>query len=306
MGREEVRWRHMFAPLGIPAVLIADDPNLLSTARAAYSGWQTETSAGEPQVEIRLETSRAPSTSVGCSIRVKGSRLTLEGPDFRGHADAGKRRGAAMVPPRLVGDPGALAAEITDTLLLFLLARAGRTPVHAAGIVLKNSVILLLGPSGSGKSSLALAAAERGLPILSDDTVYVQHDPKLQLWGVPRPVHLRPEDAPGHGHAVRVRGGKRKAVVPLPPRIACGHAAGTIIPVLLEPGDGLALVRIDAGIARAALSTLEPGFDLLPDESAAAAAALTAGGAWRLTLTDDPGAAMDFLLDRLAGQPAPR
>ncbi|HUE79333.1 MAG TPA: hypothetical protein VMN38_06845 [Sphingomicrobium sp.] len=304
MGRDEACWRHIFAPFGIPAVLIADDPDLLSTVRAAYPGWVTNAPV-EPQIEIRLETSLAPSTSVGSSIRVKGSRLSLEGPDFGGHADAQERFGFARVPRRLVGEPEALAEEITDTLLLFLLTRCGRTPVHAAGIVFNDKVLVLMGPSGSGKSSLALAAAERGLSILSDDTVYVQHHPRLQLWGLQRPIHLLPEEAPGQGFALRLRGGKRKAVVPLPALAGRGHATGSIIPILLEPGEQLELKPIGADVAMAALIVLEPGFDLLPKESAAAADALTAGGAWRLTLARDPGAAIDFLLDRFADQLAP-
>jgi hypothetical protein len=44
---------------------------------------------------------------------------------------------------------------------------------------------------------------------------------------------------------------------------------------------------------------LEPGFDLLPAESEAAARAISGRGGWRLTLGDDPGEAIDCLLERL-------
>ena len=106
-----------------------------------------------------------------------------------------------------------------------------------------------------------------------------------------------PADAPGFIQETRLRGGKLKAVVPVPPRSelpAADHAAV----VVLERGEAVRLQPIEPPVAAAALSRLEPGFDLLARESAAAIAAVTALGCWRLTLTRDPAAAIDALMDR--------
>ena len=288
----------MLSAFGIPTVLIADDPDLLATACAAYPDWAVDEPEGEPQIEIRLETESAPSTAVSFGIHVKGSRLTLAGADFQGQADAGAKTAACTVPRRLIGDPEALAAEITDTLLLFLLTRSGRTPVHAAGILLEATALVLMGASGSGKSTLALAAARRGLGVLSDDTLYVQLEPRLRLWGLPRPIHVFPADAPPGSHPTRDRGGKRKSVIPI---ASAATTADSAVAVLLEHGEQLALTEIEPEAAKAALPPIEPGFDLLPEQSARAADALLKRGAWRLTLTRDPDAAIDLLLRQFAG-----
>ena len=293
MGREETGCRQTLFAFGIPTILIADDPDLLATACTAYSDWVVDEPAAKPEIELRLETESAPSSAVSFGIQVKGSRLELAGPDFTGVADAVSKTAACKVPQRLVGQAGALASEITDTLLLFLLARSGRTPVHAAGFMLAGTAWMLMGPSGSGKSTLALAAAQRGLRILSDDTLYVQLEPRFRLWALPRPIHVFAHDAPAGAHPTRNRGGKRKAAIAVPN--ALGYA-DTAVPILLKHGEQLELTKLDPTKARACLPPLEPGFDLLRQQSAAVADALLNQGAWRLTLTRDPDAAITFLL----------
>lgn len=305
MRSEETAWREHLAPLGIPTRVIADTPELLATAVGAYAEWKEEAGAGEPAIILRLGSGTASSSNVCCEISVEGSRLTLEGGGISGHADAATKRAECALPPRLIGDPAALAAQAIDTLLLFLLARSGRTPVHAAGIVTGDTALLLAGPSGSGKSTLALAAAARGLRVLSDDTVYVQTEPTLRIWGWPGPIHLFPQDAPAGRHEVRIRGGKRKLAVPLD-RSSEPPSADEARLILLERGDKLSLTPVAPEAAMAALARLEPGFDLLPAESARAARSLTEGGAWRLSSGTDPRAAIDLLCDRLGTDTARR
>jgi hypothetical protein len=114
-----------------------------------------------------------------------------------------------------------------------------------------------------------------------------------------------PADAPGFTGKTRLRAGKLKAAVPLP-AAADPPAADRAEVVLLERGQAVRLERIAASEAASALSHLEPGFDLLAEDSALAIAALTASGAWRLTLGHDPGEAIGRLLAELeSGRAAP-
>jgi hypothetical protein len=108
-------------------------------------------------------------------------------------------------------------------------------------------------------------------------------------------LHVFPADAPGFISATRLRAGKLKAVVPLTPGAATSMATRAAV-VLLQRDDHIRLDAIAPAVAVDALARLEPGFDLLSEESAEAAAALTASGAWRLTLARDPGAAVDLLI----------
>jgi hypothetical protein len=170
--------------------------------------------------------------------------------------------------------------------------------VHAAGVLLGETALVLAGPSGSGKSSLALAAMERRLPILSDDTLYIQLRPSLRVWGMRRPLHVFPQDAPRFMPDRRLRGGKLKAVVPLA-RTASVRFADKALVILLERGGALGFEPLSPDAVAAGLSRLDPGFDLLPEESAEAARALAGRGGWRLTLSRDPAAAIELLRERL-------
>lgn len=295
---EDAGWSRRLAPLGVPTVVTASAPALLAAVCHAYAEWQVEGEGSDPGILLQLEAADGSYVEDAIDISVEGSRLTLTGQGIAGHADARSRRARCTVTQRLLDDPAALA-EVTDTLLLFLLARSDRTPVHAAGVMLGETALVLAGPSGSGKSTLALAAAGRGLQILSDDTLYIQLRPRTRIWGLRRPVHVFPEDAPRFTRATRLRGGKLKAVAPLPPEAVGPPFVDRAELILLERGDRLDLARVDSQFAMARLARLDPGFDLLPRESAAAAQALAKAGAWRLTLAKDPGAAIDFLRERL-------
>ena len=64
-------------------------------------------------------------------------------------------------------------------------------------------------------------------------------------------------------------------------------------------GDEAALTPLDPAAAVRAFTVLEPGFDLLADDIAAAVAALARHGAWSLTLSDRPEEAIALLADNL-------
>src|SRR5689334_17469626 len=140
-------------PFGIPTLVIAEDPRLLTATAAAYAHWTAEAPFTEPALELRLETSGTSAMGVCLDIKVEGSRLILDGRGARGEADAASGKAHGIVPHGLAGDAHAFA-DVIDTLLLFLLARRGRTPVHASAFVLGDRGVLLAGPSGSGKSTL--------------------------------------------------------------------------------------------------------------------------------------------------------
>jgi hypothetical protein len=280
-----------------PVVIRAADPGLLAAATAACAGWPREGPVDGPPVELEIEAHDVPADGP-LEVEVDGPRLQLMGAGVEGWADARTLTASCRVPRSLIAEPGRLSGEVIDTLLLFLLTRSGRTPLHAAGVLCGTTAVVLAGPSGSGKSTLSLAAMARGLQILSDDTVYIQLRPRLRIWGFPHPVHVFPADAPRFIQGTRLRGGKLKAVVPVP-SWSEPAVADDVVVVLLARGEDVRLEPVEPSVAVAALSRLEPGFDLLGAESAEAIAAVTAHGAWRLTLARDPAAAIEVLVDRL-------
>ena len=281
-----------FAPLGLPTRVLADDPALAACAEALFGDWPAAAPPAAPAIVLRLEAG-APSTDVSFRVEVEGSRLRLVGRSVRGEADAAGGTGRAAIPANA---DDAIRRELIDTLFLFLATRRGRTPLHAAGIFVGGTALALAGPSGSGKSSLALAAAQRGLAVLSDDMLFVGPGPLIH--GYPRPIHLLPDEAPVGAEGRRARNGSVKAAVPIAPGLAATGPFDDGVLVVLRRGSNVALAPIPAAEAASSLARLDPGFDLLAEQSAAAIAELARSGAWALTLGRDPAEAIDRLVDR--------
>jgi len=185
-------------------------------------------------------------------------------------------------------------AEAINTVVLFLVAQAGRIPVHAAAIMLGDVAVVLAGPSGAGKSTLAMAAAQAGLDVLSEDTVFVQCHPKLRLWSRTDAVHVFENDAPvGAEGGRRLRSGRWKKVLPLATRRDYADRARLC---MLERGDDLSLTPMAPDEAVVALTANpEPGYEFYGARAVEAARLLTAGGAWRLTLSKSPHEAIDLI-----------
>lgn len=219
------------------------------------------------------------------------------------HADGKSGKGFCFLPLGLEPD-GELFAEILDTVILFLVAQAGRTPLHASAVMLGDTAFVLAGRSGSGKSSLALAADGAALEILSDDTVYVQTEPRLRIWSRPRAIHVFEKDAPqGAKGSLRHRSGRWKRALPI--STVRPMAERTVLCVL-EPGTATSLAPLAVEDAVQVLTQApEPGYEFYGARSADAVRALARGGCWRLTLSDDPKDAIDLLRRSFgAGEPA--
>jgi hypothetical protein len=281
--------------MGVAVSFEADDAGLL---RAAVAGYPPPSDApirdDAPPLRLRLALAPPSPESLdgaeAVAARVDGRRLALSGGGVTGHADADRREARCAVPRALAADPARLVAEVLDTLLLFLVTRSGRIPVHASGIVAGGTAAVLAGASGSGKSTLALAAQRAGLRVLSDDTVYVRPGPPPLLWGLPRPIHVYPADAGAGEGAMRLRSGRWKRAVPVSPDPT---PAGRAALFLLERGERVSLEPVDPATAvERMVAMLEPGFDHFRDALPAAVHALAAAGAWRLTLSADPAAAV--------------
>lgn len=287
-----------FSPLGLTLRVEASDPRLIEAVATACRGWEAPADADGPMLELRLSIGPVPVTDGGRVVRTDGLQLSIRG-DVEAHADAGRGRAWARVAHVEAFDDPSFREQVLDCLLLWLLTRNGRTPIHASGFAVGNTAILLAGPSGSGKSCLALAAHAAGFPLLSDDTVYLETERRLRIWSVPRPVHLFPKDAPRQEDApIRLRNGKRKRAIALPAPAHPVTATAASLCVLAR-GDRVSLEPLAPPAVLAALGPLEPGFDLLAAEIEAGLRRITRRGAWRLTLGTEPGEAIALLAANL-------
>ena len=284
-----------FAPLGLTLRVEASNAELIRAVAAACRGWEAPAEPGGAGLHLHLQVGPVPLGGAEPLVRAEGSRLSISG-GVAAAADADLGRAWCRVGDARAFDDPALRERVLDCLILWLVTRNGRTPLHAAGIVAGGTAILLAGRSGSGKSCLALAAHRAGFPLISDDTVYVEMESRFRIRGVPRPIHLFAKDVPGHGPGpIRWRNGKRKHAVALPIPAQPVTADRAVLCVLDRGGDKARLEPLAPDAARAALGPPEPGFDLLADDIAVVLNRITHRGAWRLRLSHDPAEAVDLL-----------
>lgn len=288
------------APLGIALEVELVGSDDIGTLAAACRRWHGVPISAAPGLHLRVEACDDPEEGSPVRIAIEGKIMRLSG-GVIGAADPASGRASCRVPMRTFASPDRLRSEILDPLVLYLLGRNDRAPVHASCFAAGDLAILLSGPSGSGKSCLALAADAGGFPVLSEDTIYVQLRPQLRVWGWPGPVHLLPANAPqARAFATRVRNGKTKLAVPIGAAGAADVSKTRAVFCLLERGDTVSLERLAPGEALQGLAHLEAGFDVMAEEVRAAHTALTRNGAWRLTLSAYPDEAIRFVAANLA------
>lgn len=304
--------------LGVPVRFETGEPGLAHAVDAAFGAWRGLESYPElvsdpartPVIRLSLSPGVEQRSRAGpLAVRTRaGGWLRLRGAGLAGVARVDRMSGRLRVAPDASHD-GRSVREALDTLTLFLVTRLDREPVHGAAIADGDQGLVLAGPSGVGKSTLALAALRAGLRVLTDDAVYVQLRPRLRVWGMARPLHVPAGTAErfpdlAAGPAVVRPGGKRKVAVALE---SGGETFGEP-PVLertglcvLEPGGqgpSVAPLPVEEAV-RMLVSRLDPGFDAFRDTIPERVRALAAGGAWRVRVGAEPERALPALRELL-------
>ena len=83
--------------------------------------------------------------------------------------------------------------ELVELVFLTLAARAqSLVPLHAACAGANGNCVLLMGASGTGKSTLSLHALAGGMQLVSEDSAFVELDGN-RVTGVPNYLHLGPQ-----------------------------------------------------------------------------------------------------------------
>ena len=69
------------------------------------------------------------------------------------------------------------------------MMRLSSETLHASSVALDGRAVLISGPSGSGKSDLALRLLDRGFTLVSDDQTIVRKDNGRLLASAPPTIH---------------------------------------------------------------------------------------------------------------------
>lgn len=214
----------------------------------------------------------------------------------------------AFVTPELAADPASLQHSVIERLGLLLVSERDRTPVPAAGVVHSGRAVLLVGAGGADTSTLCYACVRAGFALISGGALFVSVARGVRIWGLGGPLHL-PPDAPrlfpelAGLEPQRCADGRLGLAVEAPG--PAGPHAGRATVCLVERGAGQPSRLEPVAPAEAAAQIADPqrpGLELQRERAPAVAAALAAGGAYRLTVGADPASAA-ALLAHLAEQP---
>jgi hypothetical protein len=282
------------AVLGIGVGFASDSPQAVKAARAVFPNRNDhDTLSPEPPVYIVLAADQAGRAPAEIS-QIRGKQLHIVRDGIEMQADG--ERGRASCSFSLDVIDSELFREAISTIVLFLVAQRGRIPVHASAIVIGDRAYVLAGRSGAGKSALALAGNLAGLPVVAEDTVFVQLDPSFRIWGLADHIHVFEKDAPPGipGH-VRLRSGRLKRALSIGDVRQSADKAALCV---LARGDRIRLEPLPPDDAvRALIDELEPGYDFYGTRMDKAIRAIAVGGCWKLTLSHDPNAAISALTD---------
>ena len=311
--------------LGVSVEFEAAEPELLDAVDAVYGQWRRLAaddglvspagSGPSPLIRLRPEGS-ATVAPEQLSIETRDGRLTAEAAGVRAVASLDGMHAEARIAPAIVSSRRALRL-VLDTLVLQLVTRLDREPVHAAVLATNGRGLVLAGPSGVGKSTLSYAAHREGFRVITDNSAYVQLNPGLRVWGMPGPVHLSPSVATWFPEIadepiVRRPSGALKHAVELDRPAASVLGGGTdpeerpmvqqtalcVLERVEDDAAGQSVVALEPEKAVALLlSRLEPGFDAFRGSIAPRLSALAEGGAWLARVGGDPRATFAALAE---------
>jgi len=111
--------------------------------------------------------------------------------------------------------------RLQTTAVPLLLSERGDLALHAAAVVVGGRAVLFCGPSGRGKSTLALLASQLGHPVLTDDGVMVTFEPSGPTAWPGVPDVLVSDGARSVGRRPRMLPAELQATVPAPVSSVC-------------------------------------------------------------------------------------
>lgn len=281
-ARATLAHRAEFPLMGVPLRVRSNAAEAIALATRAFGVWRgLDESLIDPSLDAQMDiiVHRAddePTATPGTfTYRRHGAvYAAAAGPTIL-TVNTETRRATCFVPPEALAWPDWYLWHVHGAAR-FAVSCARRPPLHAATLVRGHRAVLLTGPSGVGKSTLAYACMLQGFRLLAEEATHVSLDGELRLWGHSESLGLCADAAAllpdlGAWPLVLLPNGKRKRIVDVA-RIQAAPVLTYLGPivtcVLVSPTDGPpALTPLPAASLRHRLSqSVEMGFDQFPED----------------------------------------
>jgi hypothetical protein len=209
------------------------------------------------QVEVGCEAERLQEQSA--HFRGSGHLVFASFPEGVFVLDLLRLRITAHVSSRAAKDREFWAYTLLPISMGVLGPSLGIAPLHSACLAGEDGGLLIAGVSGAGKSTLALALAQSGFDLVSDDWTYMRNaEHGLQAHGLFSPVKLLPDAVnyfPQLAHAAPHRSMNGEMAFELAAPTLQARYASSCKPVALifldrPPHAGFEITRVDSQSAR--------------------------------------------------------
>lgn len=213
-------FQRVYHPYGFRLNLASNSPEVLAAADENWGMYAAQ--YDDPALTVRILVQPGGEFSPQPLHRAQNHLYSLVG-GRENHAviDFDALFSYACVTQTTVADHAWFRWFYLDAIAGIMLAQRHAAPMHAACVERNGVGVLLCGPSGMGKSTLAFACARAGWTFIADDaSILPQNDAGCAVTGKPHQARLR-EDAPRlfpelEGYQTRARPtGKLSIEVPM-------------------------------------------------------------------------------------------
>ncbi|WP_444995309.1 hypothetical protein [Aliikangiella sp. IMCC44359] len=174
----------------MPIKFSSDNENIYRTICQIYPQKPSHSSTENVHVLINHNSKKSKKLELPARFHVSDKLLVGCSGNNYFCADRVSQRGQAFICEKMLDNEYLLRHQVLNTICFFILTEKYFLPVHASSFVFNGFLVLCLGESGVGKSTLAMAALKHNLQVVSEDVCFIGTKASLGIQADCREIHL--------------------------------------------------------------------------------------------------------------------
>ncbi len=205
MAVSQVSLEGEFGILGDRLIVQTNDQRVLDAAQRSFGRFAIPPATDPVTLRLIVASGEGANSPPAASARGAGQsrhhtdagHYLFSTPGGVGAADTKRGWSIVFVDDATADDAALLRYTFIEGPALAMLTRSrGYIAIHASGIARNGIGLALHGAEGAGKTTLAVAAARRGLDVFAEDGVFARNAGSgLEFWGLPWVQRLLPDAA---------------------------------------------------------------------------------------------------------------